>query len=208
MHDGIARRRVLALAALLLSLALAACPKNQEDAIMLSIYHDYHQQISDAVYGTDIEDAYLAAIISLESHPPGNADSERYEAGVYRHLVDLKEKNVAWGGLSRRRIEAFSDSELKELATSYGLVQIMGYHCLSMGCTVADLRGQDQLLWAVAFMQTHYGKLAHKQAWARCFRMHNTGSPEGETARDDYVQRGLLRMDYYREWVRRNGGVW
>lgn len=190
------------------ALVLAACPKNSEDATMLRIYDAFHPSIEEAVYGTDIEAAYLAAIISLESHPPGNPDSERFEPAVYQRLRGLKELNKPYGNIRRELLLSKNDQQLREFATSYGLTQIMGYHCLSLGCTPEELKSEYHLQWAAAFMQLTYGKLARQKNWAACFRMHNTGSPRGNTHRDDYVQRGLHRMDYYREWIRRQGSVW
>lgn len=172
---------------------------------MLQIYREYHLDIERATVGTQIDPGYMAAIISLESHPPGNRRSERFEAWVYERLIDLKLNGRAFGTIPRNRIDTMSDSELKRMATSYGLTQIMGYHCLDLGCSVDDLRGEYHLQWAVVYMMRHYGDRAKNKDWTACFRIHNTGHPRGTTGRKDYVERGLARMFYYSRWRERRG---
>lgn len=190
-----------------LALSTLACPRNSEDALMLHLYHRLHTDIDRAAKGTDFSPEYMAALISIESSPPGNPYSERFEPAVYQHLLKLKHDAVPWGGVSRTKLRKYSDEELKQLATSYGLVQIMGYHCLAMGCTVDELRGDYQLQWAAVYMQAHYAKPARKSDWSTCFRIHNTGRPDGRPHRSDYVERGLIRMQYYREWIKKQGSV-
>ncbi len=199
------RRWAARILLILLGGLAAACPKNSEDALMLQLYLQLHEEIERAAYGTDISPAYLAALISLESWPPGNRESERFEPKVYENLLDLKHGGEAWGGLRRERIRRISDEELRRFATSYGLTQIMGYHCLSLGCTIEELKGEYHLQWAAAFMQFTYGRRAKRRDWTSCFRIHNTGRPNGRPHRDDYVERGLVRMQYYEEWIRKKG---
>lgn len=182
-----------------------ACPRNTEDALMLHLYHSLHPEIQRAAKGTDISPEYMAALISIESSPPGNRASERFEPNVYQHLLKLKKDGTSWGGLSRSAVSNYSDKQLKELATSFGLVQIMGYHCIQLGCEVAELRGDYQLQWAAAYMQFHYAKQARRRDWSACFRIHNTGRPNGRPHRSDYVERGLIRMQYYKNWIKKDG---
>ncbi|MDH5656559.1 MAG: N-acetylmuramidase family protein [Spirochaetia bacterium] len=183
------------------------CPENEEDAIMFHIYHSMHEEIKHAVQGTDLDPSYLAALISLESHPPGNRKSERFEKNIYERLVQLKQDGRKFGFIERSSLNGKSDRELREFATSYGLTQIMGFHCIELGCTPEDLKGKYHLQWAAAWMQKHYGRKAKQKNWPACFRIHNTGHPGGETYRKDYVERGLARMAYYNKWIRRKGNL-
>lgn len=170
---------------------------------MLHIYAQYHSEIERATTGTPIPPAYMAAIISLESHPPGNRHSERFEPWVYDRLKELKETGRAFGTVPRFRVQTISDSEVRQLATSYGLTQIMGYHCLDLGCSPDDLQSDFHLQWAVVYMMRHYGDRAKNKDWGSCFRIHNTGHAKGTTGRRDYVERGLIRMFYYERWRER-----
>ena len=182
-----------------------ACPRNTEDALMLHLYHMLHPEIARAAAGTAVSPAYMAALISIESSPPGNRESERFEPNVYRRLKELKYEGTAWGGLNRKDLARYNDAGLRQLATSYGLVQIMGYHCIEMGCEVSELKGDYQLQWAAVYMQNHYEKHARQRQWSQCFRIHNTGRPDGRPHRSDYVERGLARMQYYEEWEKKQG---
>jgi len=184
-----------------------SCPADEEDAIMLQIYHSLHVEIENALSGTEIPPAYMAALISLESVPPGNKNSERFEPFVYSRLLDLKYRGLPYGSLSRRILSEYSDEEIRKFATSYGLTQIMGYHCLEMGCSIDDLKGRYHLLWAMNWMRKNYNQMLLKKDWQACFRIHNTGRANGVTARPDYVTRGLLRMAYYQKWEKKNGDV-
>lgn len=198
------RMRATAVVALLL---LCGCPRNEDDAIMLHLYHKLDKEIQRATLGTDISPSYLAAIVSLESHPPGNRDSERFEPYVYERLVSLKEEGRPFGKIKREAIVFLSDKELRQLATSYGLTQVMGFHCLELGCSIQDLRGPYHLQWAVGYMIRHYPIPAKKRNWEACFRIHNTGLADGQTSRRDYAQVGINRMRYYDRWMRTAGNV-
>ncbi len=198
------RWKPLVAAAALLCLG---CPRNEDDAIMLHLYFKLEKEIARATRGTDIPPAYMAAIISLESHPPGNRDSERFEPYVYERLRELKENNRSFGKIKRETLLTMSDAQIRQLATSYGLTQVMGFHCLELGCSIADLQGPYHLQWSVEYMMRHYGPHARKRAWEACFRIHNTGRPSGQTTRKDYAEVGQARMRYYDYWVQNRGNI-
>jgi hypothetical protein len=186
---------------------LTGCLRDQDDAVMFHIYHRLHSEIEAAVSGTEIPAAYLAAVISLESYPPGNRDSRRFEPKVYQRLLEMKNQGRPFGRLPEDKIRRLSDTELRALSTSYGLTQIMGYHCLDLGCSIQDLAGEYHLLWSIAYMRRHYLPQIVKKDWEACFRIHNTGRAEGTTHRDDYVHKGILRMQYYAEWEKKKGNL-
>ena len=186
---------------------LAGCPRDEDDAIMLHIYHRLNKEILAAVDGTEIPASYLAALISLESHPPGNRNSQRFESKIFQRLLELKKDGRSFGGIPRSRVSDLTDSQLRELATSYGLTQIMGYHCLDMGCSIQDLSGDYHLMWSVAYIRRHYLQKIKQKDWQACFRIHNTGKPEGTTHRNDYAEKGVLRMQYYDEWQKKKGSI-
>ncbi|MBW7857712.1 MAG: hypothetical protein H3C43_05335 [Leptonema sp. (in: Bacteria)] len=188
-------------------LLFLGCPTDQDDAIMLHIYRRLNSEIVSSVQGTEIPASYLAALISLESHPPGNRDSRRFEPKVYQRLLEMKNNGRNFARLPLHQIQLLSDSELRRLATSYGLTQIMGYHCLDLGCSIEDLAGQYHLVWSVAYIRRHYLKQIVAKDWEACFRIHNTGRPEGATHRDDYTEKGLLRMKYYEQWQEKKGNI-
>lgn len=184
-----------------------SCPVNSEDAMMWKLYNQWHNSIFIAVNGTDITEEYMAAIISLESHPPGNPDSKRFEPKIYERLIDLRDHNRSFGFIKRSSVKNLSDDSLKDYATSHGLTQIMGFHCFKLGCTIEELGSKDHLIWAIGYMQMSYSKSAKQKDWPSCFRIHNTGTKTGKTSRNDYVERGMIRMKYYSKWMSKDGKI-
>lgn len=174
---------------------------------MLHIYHEYHPIIMESVKGSSIKPSYLASLISLESRPAGNPHSRRFERSVYRRLLSLKYSDRSFGSIKRSQVANMSDADLLAMSHSYGLTQILGYHCLYLGCTLDELKGKNHLKWAVKWMEINYGDLARDEDWDGCFRFHNTGSASGSPSRRDYVDRGLARMKYYRKWMDTRGSM-
>ncbi len=188
-----------------MSFFFVGCPVSYGDVIMFQLYHAFHEKIWQASHGTLIPEAYLAALISLETSPPGNWESKRFEKHIYKRLKELKYSGKTFGSISRKAVKRRNDGELRQLATSYGPTQLMGYHCLQIGCTIKELSGKYHLQWAIIWMEKQYGKYARRGHWESCFRIHNTGRPDGKTYHKGYVKRGLKRMRYYEKWMIRNG---
>lgn len=174
---------------------------------MYHIYNLYNKKIQEAVSGTEIPSSYLAALISLESYPPGNWVSERFEPKVYDRLIQLRDNGKSFANINREKLRKISDTEIRMLSTSYGLTQIMGYHCLDLGCSIDDLKSSDHLLWSIAYIRKHYLKYIIEKKWEECFRLHNTGNPYGKTHNKDYVEKGIVRMKYYEQWEKYKGNV-
>ena len=95
-----------------------------------------------------------------------------------------------------------TDEALRELASSWGFVQIMGFHVIGRAYSVHDLldprvhyQVASQLL--AEFAESYQLDLAHE--FAELFCCWNTGRSEGKTADPGYVQKGLMRLGIHRE---------
>lgn len=92
------------------------------------------------------------------------------------------------------------DEALRELATSWGLTQIMGYHMVGRAGTPRDLF-EPRLHFRVAlellaqFAERYQLNLGRD--FSEMFRCWNTGQPYGETTDPNYVENGLRRMELY-----------
>jgi len=101
------------------------------------------------------------------------------------------------GDLARAQDEA-----LRELATSWGLTQIMGYHMVGRPGTTRDLL-EPSFHYRVAlsllaqFVAAYQLDVAGE--FAEMFRCWNTGRPDGRTFDPEYVEKGLRRMALYHE---------
>jgi len=95
---------------------------------------------------------------------------------------------------------ALEDEALRELATSWGYTQIMGYHMVGREGVVRDLldpRFNFRLALGLLGGFAHEFELDLATEFQPLFRCWNTGRPYGETFDPDYVRRGLERMEVY-----------
>jgi hypothetical protein len=99
-------------------------------------------------------------------------------------------------------LSRLADEALRELASSWGFVQIMGFHMIGRRGTVRDLL-QPQFHYHLAnqllaeFAKSFQLDLARE--FEELFRCWNTGRPDGRTADPTYVENGLRRMELYRK---------
>ena len=98
-------------------------------------------------------------------------------------------------------LSRLADEALRELASSWGFVQIMGFHVIGRRGTVRNLLEPrfhyhlaNQLL--AEFAESYQLDLARE--FEELFRCWNTGRPDGRTADPAYVENGLMRMEIYR----------
>ncbi len=107
----------------------------------------------------------------------------------------LRDRNVSTVTSARSDV-------LRELATSWGLTQIMGYHMVGRLGTPADLAKPEVNLSVahelLAEFAEEYGLDPHSQ-FEELFRCWNSGRPRGQTADPEYVAKGLLRIGIYKQ---------
>jgi hypothetical protein len=98
-------------------------------------------------------------------------------------------------------LAASSDAAVRDLATSWGYTQIMGYHLVRREGTVRDLldaRFHFRLaLELLAEFAARY-ELDLSREFDEMFRCWNTGQPYGQTYDPGYVAKGRQRMEIYR----------
>jgi hypothetical protein len=109
--------------------------------------------------------------------------------------------NASFTADNATALAASSDAALRDLATSWGFTQIMGYHLVSREGTVRDLvdpRFHFRLaLELLAEFAARY-ELDLAREFDEMFRCWNTGQPYGETYDPGYVAKGRRRMEIYR----------
>ncbi|HET7101148.1 MAG TPA: hypothetical protein VFJ52_08370 [Terriglobia bacterium] len=95
-----------------------------------------------------------------------------------------------------------TDDALRELATSWGYTQIMGYHMVARPGGVHKLLDPDfhfrMAVWLLSEFTLDY-RLDAGRDFAEMFCCWNTGRPNGRTFDPDYVANGLRRMQIYRQ---------
>ena len=96
------------------------------------------------------------------------------------------------------------DDLLRELATSWGFTQIMGYHLIGRSGTVRDLVDPAYHYRLAVEMLNEFGRqyrLDLASEFPEMFRCWNSGQPNGRTYDPHYVDNGLRRMAVYRQIV-------
>lgn len=108
------------------------------------------------------------------------------------------------------QLAGMDDRALRELASSWGCTQIMGYHMLVRRGAVRDLLDPAfhyhvalQLLAEYAFDY----QLDVTCEFEELFRCWNTGRPYSSTADPDYADRGLELMELYRRFWHEEPGL-
>ncbi|WP_448519791.1 hypothetical protein [Rhodoflexus sp.] len=162
----------------------------------------------DTNYGTQVDALsvklglpanYIKALILLEcsaNDPPGS----RYEAQVFEKLQAVQRGEIAaYSGIRQEHLRGKSRTTLQQFATSWGPLQIMGYHSIHLGIHIDELKGDKSLYHGMKWVKQNYGHLLKKKAYQDAFHFHNTGKlyPKfGPPLTYDryYVGNGLLYM--------------
>ncbi|HEV2349030.1 MAG TPA: hypothetical protein VG028_04190 [Terriglobia bacterium] len=157
---------------------------------------------------------HLAAVVSGQSPAYGSIHCDDLRAELGRVLHPKADEfhaqflPPALGANHRQALAALPDEGLRELATSWGYTQIMGYHMVGRSGTVRDLlepafhyRVALELLaeFAAAF------QLDLAREFSEMFSCWNTGQPYGKCWDPHYVENGLHRMGIYAERLKGKG---
>lgn len=163
---------------------------------------NYGKEIEESADVFNIEPSYLKALCFLESSGKKPA-GKRFEKKVLEELKKLRAGNrVFYNGLSSSMIKNASDDALKNLATSWGPFQLMGYQCLLIGVQVQDIRGDSTVYYSIKWIKQTYGDYLSKGQYADAFHIHNTGRPVPQNGKfkthdSTYIPRGLSLMKYF-----------
>jgi hypothetical protein len=158
-----------------------------------------------ARYGGIRREALEAEVADM-LHPKAASFHEVYltDAFCAAHAAEISRQAPVSQGVGGQVDEA-----LRELATSWGLTQIMGYHLVGRPGTVRDLlepafHFKLALQLLAEFAERYQLDLALE--FAEMFRCWNTGRPYGKTTDPRYVEKGLRRMELYRRLAEEEAG--
>lgn len=157
-------------------------------------------------YGADIEDvaetygykaSFLKALCMLESGGRQHI-KPRFERHIYNALKRIRDKGTGtYETITAEQLANASDDALRNLASSWGPFQVMGYKCLQLNIKVKDLRGPRAVHWAMKWIDINYGYLLKAGRYADAFHVHNTGQVmrgRSHTHDPNYVRNGLQYM--------------
>ena len=162
-------------------------------------YVNYGRDVKRLAREFNLSPSYLMALIMLECSGASDVPP-RFEKHVFTKLKNVREKKVSdLENISYKDISNASDDALKNLASSWGPFQLMGYKCIHLGISVKDLRGDNSLYYGVKWINDTYGDYIRQKRYKDAFHIHNTGRPvpkDGQyrTYDKSYVPRGLEYM--------------
>lgn len=161
---------------------------------------NYGKQIDKIAPEFDLRPEYLKALIILECSGKQKI-KPRFEKHVFKKLKLLRSgKLKIYEDLKQKDIKNASDMALKNLASSWGPFQLMGYKCIKLGINVKDVRGENALYWGAKWIDKEYGKYLRQGKFEEAFRIHNTGKPNGKTHDPNYVKNGLNYVEIFKKW--------
>lgn len=183
------------------------------------------QSIKD-LYGADIAAAaavctvpapFFAALVANESG--GDTNAKRFEPGVLSTLWQvLLGRKEAYGSIKTSDLVLYVHSlaavpvnppaslpadafnRLDALATSWGIMQILGYNAFPQRMTIEELKTPQGNLKCGTHMLTAFAYNNHLDVttdFESMFRCWNGGHPTAQTFDPQYVPKGIARMALY-----------
>ncbi|HTV56335.1 MAG TPA: hypothetical protein VMI06_15640 [Terriglobia bacterium] len=200
-----------------------------ERALMLRIYGKWNGEIVKATRSSSVSAAFLAALTANESGGDPAAQAFE-PGIFERLLAVMKGEQPAFGSITaadlvrmaqqgsgalepnstlRTTQETKQSAEvspalqkrvLRQMATSWGLTQIMGYQTINRKETVQVLLDPLSHYELAVELLEEFSRRFHlnpsKDAESM-FRCWNTGRPDGKTSDPDYVPQGIQRLRLY-----------
>lgn len=166
---------------------------------------NYGREVNTWAAEFNLPPSYLKALIVLESGGRKNI-RPRFEQNVFDKLKELRRGRLKkFENLRPKTIHDASDDALKNLASSWGPFQLMGYKCVLLGINVQDIRGTNAVFWGIKWIDMTYGDLLRQKQFDHAFHIHNTGRPfpefgSSQTHNPHYVRRGLRHMRFFRRF--------
>jgi hypothetical protein len=188
---------------------------------MQTIKGTFSGTLTDVCSRSSVPEAFLAAMIANESG--GNNNAKRFEPGVLSSLWQvLLGRKAAYGSIGRADLVRFvadlaapaltvpptitnaAFQNLDSLATSWGVTQIMGYHCLEEHVPFdrpEDLSDPAEALkstvWLLGKFSSQFS-LDLSTDFSDMLHCWNAGAPNHPTYDPNYVPNAMRRMDIYK----------
>ncbi len=160
--------------------------------ITARIFTTLRAEITRAVEGSSVPASFLAGVIAVEN-PRLSATAKRLEPHVYEKLIEVRDgARASYNNVKQAQLSDAGDMAVKALAHSYGYMQIMGWWCFRLNCSVKELRDPAKhLSFAVELLKIVAGKYLRDGDYSAALRIWNTGSPTGKTHDPAYVSNAL-----------------
>jgi len=167
-------------------------------------YANYSMEVSRTAEELRLPYEYLMALITLETSgfkPAGT----RFEKHVFKQLKKVKSGKLnRYENIKKKTLKDAKHKALKNLATSWGPFQLMGYKCVGMEVNVHNLRSEKAVYYGAKWIKEEYGRLLKKKRYKDAFHYHNTGRKvprNGKFYTHDpkYIPNGLKYIEYFKK---------
>lgn len=165
-------------------------------------YRNYKDRVLIECKKENLPPAYFLSLTTLECSGK-KSPKKRFEKKVFNHLKGVRDRRFkTFGSIRHKQLKGLSDGAIKNLATSWGPFQLMGYQAFELGVYVSDIRGKESVKYGIKWCYNRYGKYLKKEKFADCFHIHNTGKPLPKlgppfTHDPQYITKGLKYMAYF-----------
>lgn len=162
----------------------------------------YQADVQRAANKYDLDYGYLMSLLMLECSGKKPAGT-RFEPHVFQRLKQVRDgKKSNYENVTQKHLAGASDDALRNLATSWGPFQLMGYKCILLDVNIRDIRGEQGIEYGAKWINLTYGDAMRKGRFRDCFHMHNTGHPYPKTGLPNthdpqYVPRGIAMMNRF-----------
>ena len=179
---------------------------NHSDANLTAVertWLNYSGDVKKVSSELNLPAEYLLALIALESSGMKEVPS-RFEPHVFVKLQEVRDGEITnFEGINSADVHGSSDEALKNLASSWGPFQLMGYQCLYLDIKLKEMRGKKAVYHGCKWIKEAYGKYLDKKKYKDAFHLHNTGKPYPKlgpprTHSRYYVPRGLKFMKEFK----------
>jgi len=160
---------------------------------------NYKDKVIQASKETGLPANYLLALIALECSGMKDVPS-RFEPHIFDKLSRVQEGEIEnFEGIKPEDILYSSEDALRNLASSWGPFQLMGYQCFHLDIKIKEMRGNRSVYYGAIWIKKTYGKSLEEKKFKDAFHIHNTGKKYPKvgpprTHSKYYVPRGLKFM--------------
>lgn len=167
-------------------------------------YRNYADKVNEKAQEYELPADYLLALIALECSGK-RIVPHRYEPKVYEALKKVKNREIeSYDNVGYKNVKNLCEKELKELASSWGPFQLMGYKSLELKCKITDISGSKAISTGIKWIDLTYGDLLRKKKYKDAFHIHNTGRKypligPPRTFHKNYVPQGLKYMESFKQ---------
>ncbi|HUZ46026.1 MAG TPA: hypothetical protein VMW54_05265 [Terriglobia bacterium] len=150
---------------------------------------------------------HLQAVASGKSGAYGSLTAAALDAEAAKLLpsdaaLHARHLTAAFAANHGAQLASLPDEALRELSTSWGYTQIMGYHMVGRAGKVRDLIDPPFHYRVALRLLSEFAAgydLDPAREFSEMFCCWNTGRPNGKTFDPNYVENGLRRMRIYRQ---------